>query len=244
VPWFEAYFGPSDEGYVRFAKLNSADYGVPQTRERVILAAGVEPVRFPPLQTHSSDALSNALRDGSYHRRHGIPIVADTGPDVGLDELDLVANPVRLPRSGRIVARADQVGKPVGEPWLTVRDALATIPATPQSVADRLALTPAQIERTRLFRGIPESDAGAIALDLDAPCGTVTTRRGGHKTNDALILPHGGGFRYTTVAEVAAFQSFPPDHPWQGGEAATYKQVGNAVPPPLAEALGRALLGS
>jgi site-specific DNA-cytosine methylase len=31
----------------------------------------------------------------------------------------------------------------------------------------------------------------------------------------------------------------PADHPFQGNQSAQYKQVGNAVAPPVAEALGR-----
>lgn len=52
----------------------------------------------------------------------------------------------------------------------------------------------------------------------------------------------GSGRRRLTTAECAALQSFRPDYPWQGTQTAIYRQVGNAVPPLVAEALGRALL--
>jgi len=47
--------------------------------------------------------------------------------------------------------------------------------------------------------------------------------------------------RRLSHAEVARLQSFPDDWPWQGPSTAVYRQIGNAVPPPLAEAVGRAI---
>lgn len=62
------------------------------------------------------------------------------------------------------------------------------------------------------------------------------------RASDALYL--GTGRRRLTVAECARLQDFPADHPWQGGVGAQYRQVGNAVPPRLAEVVGRALLAA
>jgi DNA (cytosine-5)-methyltransferase 1 len=60
------------------------------------------------------------------------------------------------------------------------------------------------------------------------------------RASDALYL--GTGRRRLTVAECARLQDFPAGHPWQGGVGAQYRQVGNAVPPRLAEVVGRALM--
>ena len=50
------------------------------------------------------------------------------------------------------------------------------------------------------------------------------------------------GRRRLTPAECAVLQDFPAGHPFQGGSGAQYRQIGNAVPPRLAEVVGRALL--
>lgn len=44
-----------------------------------------------------------------------------------------------------------------------------------------------------------------------------------------------------TVAQAAAIQGFPEEWEFQGKKTARYRQVGNAFPPPVAEAVGRAI---
>ena len=59
------------------------------------------------------------------------------------------------------------------------------------------------------------------------------------RASDALYLATGR--RRLTIEECALLQDFPADHPFQGVKSSRYRQVGNAVPPALAEAVGRQL---
>lgn len=46
-----------------------------------------------------------------------------------------------------------------------------------------------------------------------------------------------------TVQEAAILQGFPADYPWQGNKGQQHRQVGDAMPPPLAWHVLRAAFG-
>lgn len=58
----------------------------------------------------------------------------------------------------------------------------------------------------------------------------------------ATPLCHPDHVRPLSVAECAAIQQFPPDWVFKGSVASQYKQIGNAVPVELAEAIGRHIM--
>jgi DNA (cytosine-5)-methyltransferase 1 len=76
----------------------------------------------------------------------------------------------------------------------------------------------------------------------DQPAFTIRASAGGREP---------GGFRFQTdeppalikmtIEEAGALQSYPPDFVWHGSKTSQFLQVGNAVPPPLAEAVLQAL---
>jgi DNA (cytosine-5)-methyltransferase 1 len=89
-------------------------------------------------------------------------------------------------------------------------------------------------------------------LDLPAPT-VMTTEVKGTRAHAPAWAPRGGpdrasdaaflvtGVRRIDVAEGLVLQGFPADWPIQGTIEERYRQVGNAVPPPMAEAVGRTI---
>lgn len=76
----------------------------------------------------------------------------------------------------------------------------------------------------------------------DLPATTVTgdprlSERCSHRDGGQSTGPR------LTIEQAAILQTFPPDYPWQGSKGDQFKQVGNAVPPLLAERILRALAG-
>lgn len=89
------------------------------------------------------------------------------------------------------------------------------------------------------------------AVPLNIPLHTVTTKdRFGVVEGRVLTLPDGSSYqldithRMLTARELAAATSFPENYVFCGGDTAAKKQIGNAVPPVLAEALYRAVLAA
>ena len=103
-------------------------------------------------------------------------------------------------------------------------------------------------------------NGGGRPINVDEPCHTILASAGGNKTHffDTLALvseyhahlrgggkPRTGtlpGARRLTVTESAILQTFPKDMVFCGPRSAQYHQIGDAVPPLLAAAIGRAVL--
>lgn len=75
-------------------------------------------------------------------------------------------------------------------------------------------------------------------LEWDKPSRTVTA----HMARDGYWYIHPDQHRTLTIREAARLQTFPDSYLFAGHPSNRYKQIGNAVPPLLARAVGSAML--
>ena len=209
---------------VVYSLLNAADYGVPQTRERVFIVGfradtGLE-WHFPE-PTHSLDQL---LREqyvtGEYWRRHGLRR-PKTGPTWA---------------AGRVAALREEELFPETRAWRTVRDALVGLP---EPRADR--------ESDRFFNHRMNPGArsypGHTGSPLDLPSKTLKAGVHGVPGGENTIAFEDGTVRYLTVREAARVQTFPDSWRFEGAWSEAMRQLGNAVPMELAEMVATSVAG-
>jgi DNA (cytosine-5)-methyltransferase 1 len=209
---------------VQYKLLNAADYGVPQTRERVVIVGiradmGVD-WRFPA-ETHGEDRLLwDMYVTGDYWRRHGLKPRVESVSGNGPKE---IAERLR---------RRYGMFDPALLPWQTVRDALGDLPdpATSHNLADHQ------------YRPGARTYPGHTGSDIDWPAKTI--KAGGHGVpgGENMIRYEDGRVRYFTVFEAKRIQAFPDDFLVSGAWGEAMRQIGNAVPVRLASVLGKRLM--
>jgi DNA (cytosine-5)-methyltransferase 1 len=140
--------------------------------------------------------------------------------------------------------------------YRTIRDALARISEIGpiQPLSERKRRVYAQIPPGGNWRSLPvevqKETMGAAfnaeggksgwwrRLDWDSPAPTIL----GMPDHSSTALVHPDEIRCLSVTECAAIQTFPPDTTFEGSSRSQYQQIGNAVPPELARAVGEQLL--
>jgi DNA (cytosine-5)-methyltransferase 1 len=207
---------------VVYRLLNAADYGVPQRRERVFIVGirGDRGIEWgSPAKSHTRDALLRAQWvSGDYWERHGIP--KSERPEL----------PARL--AGR-VERLRQAGEPAELPWRTVRDALKGLPDPVTGDSDGV-LNHWANPGARTY-------AGHTGSPLDEPAKTLKAGVHGVPGGENILAMPSGDVRYFTLREAARLQTFPDDYYFPRSWTESMRQLGNAVPVRLAEAVSKRL---
>lgn len=80
---------------------------------------------------------------------------------------------------------------------------------------------------------------GAFIADMELPARTITA-----SSQQDWIVDDDLGLRRLCPRECAALQTFPEEWRFVGSRTSQYRQIGNAVPPLLAQAIGSAMLSN
>lgn len=212
-------------GYrVHLRKINAANYGVPQHRKRVLAIGGLgwDPIFPEPT-----------------HRAYG-------APGAELIASDKPAAPTIMDALGGLPALTPEPGLPQGH-WHSLLKA--------DDLERVHRLKPGQT-----MRDLPESlqhDSFKRRAFRRVMDGTPTECRGGAPSGVRRLKPHepskaitGGARsefihpiedRYLSIRECARIQTFPDEFEFVGTIAEQSLLIGNAVPPLLAEVIGRSL---
>lgn len=205
---------------VVFRLLNAADYGVPQRRERVIIVAFRSDLNLDwsfPEATHCEESLwRDKWVTGDYWERHRVP--KKQRPSV--------------PSGMRTKLDRGLLGC-LGDPWMTVRDALAGLP-DPERFNGEGVLNHRLVPGARAYPGHTGSP-------LDEPAKTLKAGDHGVPGGENMIAFDDGSVRYFTVRESARIQAFPDGYSFFGSWTESMRQLGNAVPVTLGQVIAQGI---
>ncbi|MGQ7935432.1 DNA cytosine methyltransferase [Paraburkholderia sp. D1E] len=203
---------------VAVAKVNAADYGAPQKRERVLIAGvRVDCGTLPsfPVKTHSARRLYfDKWITGEYWQRHNLPRPNDDA----------------IPRSTRVqLAELAYSAEPPEEAaWLTCRDAFFSLGA-PSFKANVTGHEPRRAGKQY------EGHTGTL---IDEPAKTLKAGVHGVPGGENMVVDLDGTSRHFTVREAARLQGLPDTFELPGSWSQAMRQLGNAVPVQLATTAG------
>lgn len=210
--------------------LNAADYGAPQARKRAVIIGHLRTLAFPgwPDATHAGAHVS----------------VRTAFDEAGISEQVSTVDHV----DDRKVTFA---GETFAGPF--TREELHLGRRYTQLSLDRFAVIGEGGNRFDIARTRPDllpncwvnhtTGSGDVMGRLRWDLPAVTIRTEFFKPEKGRYL-HPQADRAITHLEAAVLQGFPRDHKFVGSKTAIAKQIGNAVPIPLGEAIARKLLES
>ena len=200
-------------GYlVEVINVNASDYGVPQNRKRTFFIAKMngEPVTFPKPTTISNKVTTkDAIGD--------LPLVEDYFEDLPIN--------YERPPTNSYQKRMRKGSRKLFNHWSV---------AHTEKTKGIIALVPDGGNYKDLPKKFRETRRVNIAWTRMASSLPSFTIDAGHNHHF-----HYKANRVPTVRECARIQSFPDNFIFLGNKTSQFRQVGNAVPPILAECLAR-----
>ncbi|RRC98116.1 DNA cytosine methyltransferase [Prevotella sp. OH937_COT-195] len=225
--------------------LNTADYGVPQLRKRVIIIGvrkdidkSAEELYESIIKTHwNPETLSNEKKGKKrfvdVRQAIGDLPSVEPGQDASTEEYDYPCNNEFLKKTGKsgIHPLMDHIARKHND---LDRERFQVMIHNHWSFGQlRREMPQYEHEHARVF------DNSYVVQWWDLPSKTILAHI--HKDGFQFIHPDEEQRRTFTVREAARIQSFPDDFEFKGSRGEKYKQIGNAVPPLFAEALAKSI---
>lgn len=137
-----------------------------------------------------------------------------------------------VPSHSRYHERDPQRLDPGVKPWVSISEALPNLERD-RPMSERIN------NQSGNYFDVPKM----LSLPSTVITGrTLVTFRGANaNSTNGSTKSRNDGFS-VTPAEAGVLQGFPADYPWQGTPAKQAQQIGDAVPPPVAEAIVRSLI--
>ena len=224
---------------------NTADYGVPQLRKRVIIIGvrkdidkSAEELYESIIKTHwNPETLSNEKKGKkrfvNVRQAIGDLPSVEPGQDASTEDFDYPCNNEFLRRIGKpgIHPLMDHIARKHND---LDRERFQVMIHNHWSFGQlRREMPQYEHEHARVF------DNSYVVQWWDLPSKTILAHI--HKDGFQFIHPDEEQRRTFTVREAARIQSFPDDFEFKGSRGEKYKQIGNAVPPLFAEALAKSI---
>ena len=225
---------------------NTADYGVPQIRKRVIIMGVRKDITTKEamdlyngvVKTHWNPETDLVERKGlkkfvSVKDAIGDLPSVEPGEDASTNSYDYPCNNAFLKRIGKagIHPLMDHIARKHNA---LDRERFAIMINNHWSFGQlRKEMPQYEHEHARVF------DNSYVVQWWYLPSKTILAHI--HKDGFQFIHPDGNQARSFTVREAARIQSFPDDFEFAGSRGEKYKQIGNAVPPLFAEALAKSI---
>ncbi len=213
-------------GYTVNAQImNASDYGVPQNRRRIVFVGlkGKEKFEFPKPTHFNSEKGAPLLGKKKITVWEAIGDLPMLNKEMGAEEMPYPSKPFseyqKLMRNG-----SKKIYNHVASAHTDItREIIALVPE-----GGNYKSLPEKFKKIRNFH------VAWTRLHRNLPSPTIDT---GHRHHF-----HPVANRVPTVRESARIQSFPDTFKFLGPKTSQYKQVGNAVPPMLAAAIGKELI--
>lgn len=224
---------------------NTADYGVPQIRKRVIIMGVRNDIDKDVMQlyndvvkTHWNPEVPAIERNGRKQFVNVMQAIGDLPPvepgqDASTEEFNYPCDNEFLRRIGApgIHPLMDHIARSHNA---LDRERFQVMIHNHWSFGRlRREMPQYEHEHARVF------DNSYVVQWWDMPSKTILAHI--HKDGFQFIHPDEAQRRTFTVREAARIQSFPDDFEFKGSRGEKYKQIGNAVPPLFAEALAKSI---